>query len=156
MDDRALREFVERRLSEGEKFAHIAAGLGMGRNVLTRKLKEQGWGGVYSKVPMEELKSIILSEIPLGRAGSNWGIRTVQVALKLRKLRVPRSSVRDALKELQPEHMDRRRVGRLFRGQYTVTEPMVLWHMDCNVQPGTSVHVGVVSSFDCCRDWFHE
>ena len=71
MDALALLEFVDRRLSEGDKFAHIVASLGMGRNVLTRKLAKEGWGGVYSKVPMDKLKAIILSKIPLSRAGSN-------------------------------------------------------------------------------------
>ena len=108
MDVLILLEFVDRRLSEGDKFAHIAASLGMGRNILTRKLAEEGWGGVYLKVPMDELKAIILNKILLSRVGSNWGIWSVQAALKLQKLRVPRSSVRDALKELQPKHMERR------------------------------------------------
>jgi hypothetical protein len=54
------------------------------------------------------------------------------------KVRVPRQLVRDVLHAMQPGHMRRREVRLLFRGQYDVTEPMVLWHMDCEF-PYTSL-----------------
>lgn len=38
--------------------------------------------------------------------------------------------MRDALYSLQPEHMQRRQVRALFCGQYDISEPMILWHMD--------------------------
>lgn len=126
-----LLDAVEMRLNEGYKFSDVAAALGIGRNVLSRLLTAQGWGGVYHQVPMAELREIIAAEVPLGRAGSNWGIRSVQAMLRLRNLRVPRDRIREALSQLQPQHLERRRVGRLFRGQYTISKPMVLWHMDC-------------------------
>lgn len=131
MQGLSLKDLVELRLNERHKFSHIAADLGLGRNDLTRMLNAEGWEGVYHHVPFNQLKEIILQEVPLLRAGSNWGIRSVQAMLRHRKLRVPRALIREALSQLQPQHMERCQVGRLFRGQYTITKPMLLWHMDC-------------------------
>ena len=58
-------------MSEGDKFAYIAASLGMDRNVFTCKPAEEGWSGMYSKVSMGELKAIILRKIPLNCVGLN-------------------------------------------------------------------------------------
>ena len=63
-----LLDAMEMRLNEGYKFSNAAAQFGIGRNVLSRLLSAQGWGGVYHHVPMAELREIIAAEVPLGRA----------------------------------------------------------------------------------------
>ena len=95
-----LLRAVEMRLNEGHKFSHVAGELGIGRNVLTRMLTAEGWGGVYHHVPLPQLKDIILAEIPMCRTGLNWGIRSVQAMLRHRSLRVPWAHIREALSQL--------------------------------------------------------
>ena len=79
----------------------------------------------------EECRDAILSVVPLDRAGCNSGIRHVQALLRRElKLWVPPQLFQDVLYAMQPGHMRRREVRLLFRGQYDVMEPIVLWHMD--------------------------
>jgi len=132
LEEDNLLEHVEMLLNRGDNFVSIAQSLGLSRKVLSRRLYCLGWEGVYHTLTLEECRDAISSVVPLDRAGCNWGIRTVQALLRRElKLRVPRQLVRDALHTMQPGHMRRREVRLLFRGQYNVTEPMVLWHMDC-------------------------
>ena len=91
--------------------------------------------GVYHSIELHELVHTIADHVPLSRGGSNWGMRTMAVCLRSTLgLCVPRAKVRDALLSLQPQHMQRRQVRALFRGQYDISEPMILWHMDCELQ----------------------
>lgn len=133
VDGQLLLKYVERRLGRGDHFIDVARTLGMGRNVLRRRLELLGWRGVYDtpNVATRDVIAAIHSEVPVMRAGVNWGIRRVQCRLRLSGLRVGRQSVRDALHIMHPQHMERRQLGRLRRGQYTITKPMILWHMDC-------------------------
>ena len=104
----------------------------MTRNSLSRRLKTMGWGGVYHSIGIEEVVTAITTLVPIGHRGCNWGIRLVAASLcSSAGLCVPQETVRNALVSMQPEHMRRRQVRALFRGQYDITEPMILWHMDC-------------------------
>lgn len=126
-----LLDHVEERLNRGEHFSPIATSLGLTRKALSGRLFNLGWEGVYHNLSPEECRDAILSVVPLDRGGVNWGIRHVQSLLRRElKLRLPRQLVRDVLHAMQPGHMRRREVRLLFRGQYDVIEPMVLWHMD--------------------------
>lgn len=133
LDGQVLLEYVERRLGRGDHFVEVAETLAMGRNSLRRRLQQLGWRGVYdtTNAPIGDVIAAIRSEVPVMRAGVNWGIRRVQCRLRLSGLRVGRQVVRDALNIMNPSHMERRQLGRLRRGQYTITKPMILWHMDC-------------------------
>ena len=137
LDGELLLKYVERRLARGDHFVDVAEALGIGRNILRRRLQELGWRGVYDtpSVASGDVMAAIRSEVPVMRAGVNWGIRSVQCRLRLSGLRLGRQAVRDALHNMQPEHMERRQLGRLRRGQYTITKPMILWHMDCENFP---------------------
>ena len=130
--DVELLDYVEDSLNCGEKSNAIAESLCMTRNSLSRRLKTMGWGGVYHSIGIEEVVTAITTLVPIGRGGCNWGIRTVAASLRsFAGLRVPGETVWNALVNMQPEHMRRRQVRALFRGQYDITEPMILWHMDC-------------------------
>ena len=133
LDGQLLLKYVERRLGRGDHFIDVAYSLGMGRNSLTRRLQQLGWRGVYdtAHLAIGDVIAAIRSEVPVERAGVNWGIRRVQCRLRLSGMRVGREVVREALHTMHPEHMERRGLGRLRRGQYTITKPMILWHMDC-------------------------
>lgn len=137
VDGQLLLKYVERRLGRGDHFKDVAETLGIGRNILRRRLQLLGWRGVYdtSNVVSGDVIEAIRSEVPVMRAGVNWGIRSVQCRLRLSGLRVGRQAVRDALYTMHPDHMERRQLGRLRRGQYTITKPMILWHMDCEKFP---------------------
>lgn len=143
VDGQLLLKYVERRLGRGDHFIDVAESLGMGKNALRRRLQQQGWRGVYDtpNVASADLIAAIHNEIPIARAGVNWGIRSVQCRLRLSGLRVGRQAVRDALCTMHPEHMERRHLGRLRRGQYTITKPMILWHMDCETFPTLHFHM---------------
>ena len=131
-----LFAYVKDALNYGEKFNAIVDLVCMTRNSLLRQLKGMGWGGVYHSIGLDELVTAITIVVPISRSGSNWGIRTVATCLRsLLGLRVLHEVVRDALMSMQPEHMQRREVRTLFRGQYDITEPMILWHMDCKWIP---------------------
>lgn len=135
VSDAELLAYVEDALNRGEKFNAIADSLCMSRNSLSRQLKGMGWGGVYHSIGLDELVTAITSHVPISRGGCNWGMRTVAASLRSSLgLRVPRELVRNALMSMQPEHMQRRQVRALFRGQYDITEPMILWHMDCKCE----------------------
>ena len=135
VSDTELLAYVKDALNRGEKFNNIANSLCMKRNVLSRRLKGIGWGGVYHSIELDELVHTIADHVPFLRGGSNWGMRTVAACLRsILGLRVPRAKVQDALLSLQPQHMQRRQVRALFRGQYNISEPMILWHMDCELQ----------------------
>ena len=115
--DTELLAYVEDALNRGEKFNNIADSLCMRRNVLSRRLKGIGWGGVYHSIELHELVHTIADHVPLSRGGSNWDMPTVAACLRSTLgLRVPRAKVRDALLSLQPQHMQRRQVRALFRG----------------------------------------
>ncbi len=43
--------------------------------------------------------------MPLQKGGSNWGIKIIQIVFQLIPLRVPRSTMIDALHELQPKNV---------------------------------------------------
>ena len=133
VDGQLLLKYVERRLGRGDHFSDVARTLGVGRNVLRRRLGLLGWRGVYHtpNVSTGDVIAAIQSEVPVVRAGVNLGIRRVQCRLRLSGLRVGRQAVRDAWQIMHPKHMERRALGRLRRGQYTITKPMILWHMDC-------------------------
>jgi len=127
-----MLDYVEDALNHGEKFNAIADSLSMTRNSLSRHLKAMGWGGVYHSIGTDELVAAITSHVPIVRGGCNWGMCTVAASLRSSVgFRVPREVVRNVLMTMQPEHMQRRQVRALFRGQYDITEPMILWHMDC-------------------------
>lgn len=127
-----LVDHVEELLNRGDHLSTIAMALGLSRKVLARRLYDLGWSGVYHTLMPHECEDAILSVVPLNRAGCNWGIRHVQSLVRRELgLRIPRQQVRDVLHTLQPGHMRRREVQALFRGQYDIVEPMVLWHMDC-------------------------
>lgn len=135
VSDLELLTHVEGALNRGEKFNHIAHALCIHRDVLSRHLKAVGWSGVYHSIGMDELKEAIVKYVPLSRGGCNWDMRTVAASLRCSLgLRVPRKLVRDDLYSLQPEHMQRRQVRALFRGQYDILEPMILWHIDCELK----------------------
>lgn len=153
VDGQLLLRYVERRLGRGDHFKDVAETLGMGRNILRRRLQLLGWRGVYdtTNVAIGDVIAAIRSEVPLMRAGVNWGIRRVQCRLRLSGLRVGREVVRDALNILHPEHMERRQLGRLRRGQYTITKPMILWHMDCET---FLIYVVVLESFMPTRECY--
>ena len=110
-----LWAYVEDALNRGEKFNNIANSLCMTRDVLSRRLKGIGWGGVYHSIELHELVHTIADHIPLSRGGSNWGMRTMAACLRSTLgLRVPRAKVQDALLSLQPQHMQRRQVRAVF------------------------------------------
>lgn len=133
VDGQLLLQYVERRLGRGDHFIDVAETLGIGKRSLRRRLQLLGWRGVYDtpNVVSGDVMERIHREVPVMRAGVNWGIRSVQCRLRLSGLRVGRQAVRDAMHTMHPEHMERRQLGRLRRGQYTITKPMILWHMDC-------------------------
>jgi hypothetical protein len=43
--------------------------------------------------------------VPLQKGGSNWEIQIIQIVIRLIPLRVPRSTMANALHELQPTNM---------------------------------------------------
>jgi hypothetical protein len=126
-----LVDHVEALLNRGDHLSSIATSLGLSRKVLSRRLYNLGWEGVYHNLTPEEYRDAILSMVPFDRGRCNWGIRHAQSLLRRElKLRVPRQLIQDVLHAMQPGHMRRREVRLLFRGQYDVMEPMALWHMD--------------------------
>lgn len=86
---------MERQLGRGDHFNDVARTLGLGRNVLRRRLQELGWRGVYDtpSVATGDVIAAIHSEVPVMRAGVNWGICRVQCRLRLSGLRVGRQVV---------------------------------------------------------------
>jgi hypothetical protein len=142
IEEHELLDHVEELLNRGNHLSTIAMALGLSRKVLARRLYALGWTGVYHTLTPKECRDAILSVVPLDRAGCNWGVRHVQSMLRRElRLRVPRQHVWDVLHAMQPGHMRWREVRALFQGQYDVTEPMVLWHMDCEfVYPEPYVH----------------
>ena len=146
VDGQLLLKYVERRLNRGDHFKDVAEMLGMGKNILRRRLQLLGWRGVYdtTNAAIGDVIVAIRSEVPVMRAGVNWGIRRVQCKLRLSGLRVGRQVVRDALNIMHPEHMERCQLGRLRRGQYTITKPMILWHMESDT---FLIYVVVIQSF---------
>jgi hypothetical protein len=141
-----LLDHVEDCLNRGEYFSSIATSPGLTRKALSRRLFNIGWEGVYHNLSLEECRDAILFVVPLDRGGVNWGIRHAQSLLRRQlKLRLPRQLVRDMLYAMQPGHMRRREVRLLFRGQYNVTKPMVLWHMDCELLLNPKPSRGAIS-----------
>ena len=69
--DIELLAYVEDALNRGEKFNNIADSLCMRRDVLSRRLKGIGWGGVYHSIELHELMHTIADHVPLSRGGSN-------------------------------------------------------------------------------------
>ena len=47
VDGQVLLKYVEQRLGRGDHFNDVARTLGLGRNVLRRRLHLLGWRGVY-------------------------------------------------------------------------------------------------------------
>ncbi len=126
-----LLTHMELELTCGKKFVDVGTSLGLNRYALRRKLQSLGWGGVYHDLYPKDLDEMIPQNVPLTRARCNWGIRFAQATLCQEGYKIPRRMVRDSMHQLQPKHMTRHEVRRLNRGQYIVTTPMVLWHMDC-------------------------
>ena len=113
--DTELLAYVKDALSHGEKFNNIADLLCMKRNVLSRRLKGIGWGGVYHSIELDELVHTIVDHVSISRGGSNSGMRTIATCLRSTLgLCVPRELVRNALFSLQPQHMQRRQMRAFF------------------------------------------
>jgi hypothetical protein len=122
VEEHDLVDHVEVLLNCGDHFSARSTSLGLSRKVLSRRLYNLGWGGVYHTLTVEKCRDAILTVVPLDHAGCNWGLHHVQSLFKRElKVRVPRQLVRDML-----HAMRRREVRLMFRGQYNVTEPMVL------------------------------
>jgi hypothetical protein len=93
-----LVDHVEMLLNRGDHLSSIATSLGLSRKVLSRRLYNLGWGGIYHSLTSEECRDAILSVVPFDRGGCNWGICHAQSLLRKElKLRVPRQLVRDVL-----------------------------------------------------------
>jgi hypothetical protein len=73
---------------------------------------------------------MIPQNVPLTRARCNQGVRFAQATFCQEGYKICRRMVQDSPHCLQLEHMAHREVRRLNQGQFTVTTPMVLWHMD--------------------------
>jgi hypothetical protein len=97
--------------NRGDHLSSIATSLGLSRKVLSRRLYNLGWRGVYHSLTPEECRDAILSVVPFDREGCNWGIRHAQSLLRRElQLRVPQQLIRDVLHAMQPGHMKRREV----------------------------------------------
>jgi hypothetical protein len=81
--------------------------------------------------------------VPLQKGGSNWEIQIIQIVIRLIPLRVPRSTMANALHELQPTNMKCWHIGRLYWGQYFIIELMHMCHMDCKCKKQPQYH-------ECC------
>jgi hypothetical protein len=86
----------------GEKI-HIVTNFGIERNNLSKLLKRHGWQAVYHHIPIPNLKNINSIVVPLQKGGFNRGIKIIQIVPWLIPLRVPRSTMTNALYELQPK-----------------------------------------------------
>lgn len=125
-----LLKYMERQLGKGGHFT----------NVLRRRfciLHLLGWGGGYDtpNVATNDIITAIHNKVPILQAEMNFDIRRVQCKLWLSGLKVFRQVVWGATNVMHLEHMEQCQLAQLYRGQYSITKPMIMWHMDYEIIP---------------------
>lgn len=87
---------------------------------------------VYDHTNVEKLSTIIKYMLPVHQNGVNWGIRQVKATFSRCHLCIPTCQMVVALKIILGFHYDPKKWTRhLWWMQYNLTQPMVLWHIDC-------------------------
>ena len=89
--------------------------------------------GLKRKVPItdELLNAAVLQiEAEISESGCNIGYRNMWKRLRRKGIFIPMNTVRKAMKELDPEGVQRRRMKRLRRRSYVNPGPNFVWHID--------------------------
>ena len=106
---------------------------------LSNRLKEAG-SGFRHHLSDSELLEALQETCHIDTHGRATGHRVRQAGLSSRAgIRAPREQILRVSREHDPEGNAARQERLIHRRQYTITEPMVLWHIDSEFQCMLSV-----------------
>ncbi len=101
----------------------------------------KGMDGKYHHIPILDLEKSFLQLSLCKEVVPIWGIITIQAALQLIPLRLPRLAMRVAFYELQLENMKHQWL--IILRVIFFTKPMHIWHTNCKCKTQPYSH-------DCC------